>query len=105
MQTSCDLSRCFLCSFCIPEWKEAIVLKKDTRSIKKGRPVFSEEEKVEGIFFVYTGFVKVHRQWVGQKDLILRFAGSGDILGHRGLGGSNTYPVTATALEDTKVCF
>ena len=39
------------------------------------------------------------------KEIILRFAAQGDILGHRGLGGDDLYPISATALEDTSVCF
>ncbi len=100
----CNLNTCFLCRYCMPEWKELIALKKTTLSIKKGRPIFRESEKVTGIFFLYSGYAKVHMPWPGQKDLILRFAAPGDILGHRGLGG-DTYPVTATTLEDSQLCY
>jgi CRP-like cAMP-binding protein len=100
----CDLNRCFLCSSCIPEWKEVIAVKKKTIQYKKGRNIFSEGEPVTGIYFIYEGAVKVYKQWGDQKQLILRFAKSGDILGHRGLGDS-VYPITATAMDDTKACF
>jgi CRP/FNR family transcriptional regulator len=101
----CNLNDCFLCQHCIPEWKEVIALKKTTLVIKKGKALFHEGEKVKGIFFLYKGYAKVHKQWKGQKDLILRFAAPGDILGHRGLGGTDHYPVTATALEDSQLCY
>ena len=102
---TCNLTDCFLCRHCMPEWKEIIALKKTTLPVKKGKPVFREGEKVTGIFFLYSGYVKVHKQWLEQKDLILRFAAPGDILGHRGLGGVDSYPVTATALEDSLLCY
>ena len=102
---SCNLDNCFLCRFCIPEWKEAIAVKKTTLLVKKGKQLFREGEKVNGIFFIYSGSVKIHKQWMDGKELVLRFAKGGDIAGHRGLGGSDQYPVSATALEDTKVCF
>jgi CRP-like cAMP-binding protein len=105
VELTCNLMDCFLCQHCMPEWKELIALKKVTISVKKGRAAFHEGEKVTGIFFLYAGYVKVHKQWVGQKDLILRFATPGDILGHRGLGGIDNYPVTATALEDSQLCY
>ncbi|MDR3713181.1 MAG: Crp/Fnr family transcriptional regulator [Puia sp.] len=101
----CDLSRCFLCSSCIPEWREAVGIKKKTLLIKKGKHLFRENDPVEGIFFIYAGSVKVHKQWVDQKELILRFAKTGDIVGHRGLISNEGYPVSATALEDTTVCW
>jgi CRP-like cAMP-binding protein len=101
----CNLNRCFLCSSCIPEWKEAIAVKKKTFQYKKGRNIFREGEKVQGIYFIYEGSVKIYKQWGDQKQLILRFAKTGDILGHRGLGGDDVYPITATAMDDTKTCF
>jgi CRP/FNR family transcriptional regulator len=101
----CNVSSCFLCSFCIPAWKEAIALHKKTYQFKKGEEIFREGDPVKGIFFIYTGSVKVYKQWGEQKQLILRFAKEGDILGHRGLGGVVEYPIGATALEDTSACF
>ena len=105
LASSCNLNDCFLCQSCIPEWKELIALRKTTLMIKKGKPIFREGEKVKGIFFLYSGYAKVHKQWLPQKELILRFAGPGDILGHRGLGGVDSYPVSATALGDLSLCY
>jgi CRP-like cAMP-binding protein len=106
MQTvNCNLEDCFLCRFCIPEWKEAIALRKKTIAVKKGKQIFKEGDKVTGIYFMYSGSAKVHKQWINQKELIIRFVKTGDILGHRGIGDSDIYPIGATALEDSKVCF
>ena len=57
-----------------------------------------------GIYFVFSGKVKVHKKW-GDKELIVRFANQGAIVGHRGLGTSLVYPVSATAIEPVTVCF
>ncbi|WP_431210588.1 Crp/Fnr family transcriptional regulator [Puia sp. P3] len=103
---------------------------------KKGKPIFQIGEKVQGIFFIYSGAAKIHAPWTDNKELIIRFAIAGDIVGHRGLSSNPrapidpgtppktgtpekpatpdkttpvppdlTYPVSATALEDTTVCF
>jgi CRP-like cAMP-binding protein len=104
-EVACNVSSCFLCSFCIPAWKEAIAFHKKTFQFKKGEEIFREGDPVKGIYFIYTGSVKVYKQWGEQKQLILRFAKAGDILGHRGLGGVVEYPIGATALEDTNACF
>jgi len=72
---------------------------------KKGKSIFSEGEMVMGIYFIYEGWVKIHKQWTHPKELIIRFAKSGDIIGHRGIGGDKTYPVSATAMEDVSICF
>jgi CRP-like cAMP-binding protein len=102
---NCNLSSCFLCSNCIPEWKEVIAVKKQTIYFKKGESIFKEGDKVNGIYFLYSGAVKVHKQWVDQKELIIRFIGAGDIMGHRGLAAGDIYPVSATALAASQICF
>ena len=58
-----------------------------------------------GMFFVNHGLVKVHKKWNDDKELILRIARSGDIVGHRGLGTDTIYPVSGTALAPTDVCY
>ena len=100
----CDLTRCFLCRHCLPEWRELIAVKKKTMQVRKGKMLFREGDKVEGIFFVYSGAVKIHVPWADGREMIIRFARSGEILGHRGLGDT-VYPISATALEDTVACF
>lgn len=60
---------------------------------------------MEGIYFIYDGKVKVHKKWGADKELILRVAGKGSILGHRGLGKTNIYPISATALEPVTYCY
>ncbi len=104
-KTTCNLSDCFLCQHCMTEWRPLIGLNKETRLIRKGKTVFKEGDPVEGIYFMYQGWVKIHKQWIHPKELILRFAGAGEIIGHRGLGDKRNFPVSATALEDCMVCF
>lgn len=103
---ACDLKTCFLCQFSIPEWIAAVSDHRKHLSFKKNETIFEEGSPVQGIYFLYDGSVKVHKRWGTEKDLIVRFAQKGDILGHRGLGsGERLYTVSATALEDTTVCY
>ncbi|MEO6230716.1 MAG: Crp/Fnr family transcriptional regulator [Ferruginibacter sp.] len=104
-KTDCDQKICFLCRLCLPEWIPAIKANKKTLFYKKGEVIFNEGEPVEGIYFVYSGTVKIHKKWGKEKELIIRFAKSGDIIGHRGLGTEMEYPISGTALEATTVCF
>ncbi|HCL82340.1 MAG TPA: transcriptional regulator [Chitinophagaceae bacterium] len=101
----CNLNDCFLCRHSIPEWRPLIGLNKETKTFKKGKPVFIEGEPVKGIYFVYAGWVKIHKKWTHPRELIVRFAGPGDVIGHRGLGEEKNYPVSATALDDSTICF
>ena len=101
----CDLKGCLLCRLCLKDWLPAIAAHKKNVLIKKGQHIFNEGDPVTGIFFIYSGNVKVHKRWDEEKELIIRFARAGEILGHTGLGNNGIYPVTATALEPTIVCY
>jgi CRP-like cAMP-binding protein len=104
-KNSCDVSSCFLCQGCQPEWLQLVAINKKNFYFKKGEIIFTEGQPVEGIYFLYKGKVKVHKHWGQEKELIIRFAMDGDIIGHRGFAGFTTYPVSATALEPTIICF
>jgi CRP-like cAMP-binding protein len=94
-----NLESSFLCKYCLQEWIPAILANKKNFKIKKGETIFKEGDPVTGIFFINTGNVMVHKRWDADKELIVRFAKDGAILGHRGLGETAVYPVSATALQ------
>ncbi len=102
---NCDLKSCLFCRLCLPEWTPLIESSKQNIQVAKGEVIFKEGELMTGIYFVYTGIVKVHQKWGDEKELIIRFAKKGDIFGHRGLGKDIIYPISATALENCTVCF
>lgn len=101
----CDLRSCFICRLCLPDWIPAVAVHKKNFTVKKGQQVFQEGDPVTGIYFVIQGKVKVHKRWDAGKEVIIRFARKGDILGHLGLGDVSTYPMSATALEPVTVCY
>ena len=104
-KTHCDVETCFMCKSCVKEWHAAIHAHRKTYQVKKGERIIDEGAKVTGVYFVFEGVVKVHKKW-GDKELIVRFANKGAIIGHRGLGSHNTvYPISATALENSVICF
>jgi CRP/FNR family transcriptional regulator len=94
-----------MCKTSLKEWLPAIDSNRKRYQLKKGELLFKEGDKVTGIYFVYTGTVKVHKQWGNDKELIVRFAKKGDIVGHRGLGTNTVFPISATALEPVTACF
>lgn len=96
---------CFLCRHSLPEWQGAIATHATLLSIKKGQRIFQEGEPATGFYFLHEGKVKVHKQWGEEKELIIKFAKAGDVLGHRGMGPQQLNPVTATALEAGSACF
>jgi CRP-like cAMP-binding protein len=102
---NCDLKSCFLCTLCLKEWIPAIAAHRKIIHAKKGTVIFEEGSPVKGIYFIYEGKAKVHKKWGTDKELILRIAGKGAILGHRGLGKSTVYPMSGTALEVITLCY
>ena len=101
----CNLDKCFLCHLALKEWHPAIAAHKKNFIAKKGEVILKEGDSVTGVYFVTSGNVKVHKQW-GDRELILRFANDGAIFGHRGITSTTSiYPISATALETTSLCF
>jgi CRP-like cAMP-binding protein len=105
LKTGCDVGTCLLCKLCQKEWIPAVAAHRTNYKVEKGEMIFREGDAVKGIFFVYEGAVKVHKHWGEDKELILRFAKKGAIIGHRGLGKDLVYPVSGTAINATTVCF
>lgn len=101
----CDLKSCFFCKHCLQEWIPAIKANRQSFKVSKGGLIFEEGDPVKGIFFINEGKVKVHKKWGDDKELIVRIADKGAIVGHRGIGGDDYYPVSGTALENCNVCF
>jgi len=104
-KSECDINSCFLCRNCLKQWQPAIAANKVNIKVKRGDVIFNEGDEVKGVFFVYQGVVKVQKKWGPDKELIIRFASKGAVFGHRGPGGKNVYPISATALEDGIICF
>ena len=101
-----DASGSFIYKKCLREWWPALDANREIIHFKRGEIIFEEGNKIQGVFFMLDGVVKVHKRWTEGKELILRFAHHYDMLGHRGLSTySSFYPITATALADTTVCF
>lgn len=101
----CDLKSCFLCRSCVKDWLPAVAANRKNITIKKNRQLFNEGGAVTGIYFIYSGTVKVHKKWGREKELILRFAKAGDVAGQLGLVGDAIYPVSATAIGPCVACF
>lgn len=105
IKETCDLKTCVLCRQSLEGWMTLIEANRKNLYFKKGEVIFEEGQAVKGIYFLFSGIVKVHKPWGKEKELILHFAKKGDMVGYRGLGNKKTYPVTATALEPVTVCF
>ncbi len=72
---------------------------------KKGQTLFVEGTPPYGLYCVSEGNVKVTKLGENGKESMVRIAKSGDVIGHRSIFTDQFYSATATAMEDTKICF
>jgi len=78
---------------------------KGCTTYKKGQLIFGERGWPLGLFCINTGKVKLSQSGVDGKDQIIRLAKDGDILGYRALLSGDRYSNSATALDDSNICF
>jgi len=106
--TSCD--QCESASnsiFCVLNKIELAKLSetKSHISYKKGQTVFYEGNHPHGLYCIYSGKVKIHKLGHDGKDQILRLAKKGNVIGYRALLSDDYYNASATAIEDSVICF
>ena len=78
---------------------------KVTNVYKKGQTIFYEGNKPYGVYCLKNGNVKLYKTTAEGKNLIVRIAGGGDLIGYRYFFTNELYSSTAEVLEDATVCF
>lgn len=78
---------------------------KSSYTIKKGEPIFTEGENVNGIFCIKDGVCKLTKLSPNGNDQIVKLITKGELLGQRSMISDEPVNLTATALEDMQVCF
>ena len=101
----CSNSRCLIYKNLQSEMVQMLTSHRREIRCKKGQQFIMEGASVTGLFFILEGKVKVSRIGLLGKEQIVRFATEGEIIGHRGFGTEETYPITATTLVDSKLCY
>lgn len=70
----------------------------------KGQSIFVQNTYPKEIIYIKKGLVKIHSFHKGRNN-ILNFAKSGGYLGIFALASDDRYSLSATAIEETEVCF
>lgn len=102
---TCQNQKCFIKRFCTLQSKKSLTRVKATIQARSNQTTILEGSAVLGIFFIYKGVLKVFKTTPKREERILRMAGSGEIVGHRGFGDELYYPISATAITDSTICF
>jgi len=71
----------------------------------KGQVIFHEGNRVNGIYCINKGKVKIFQLGSEGKEQIIRFAKEGDVIGYRALLSEEPLSASAAALEDASICF
>ncbi len=74
-------------------------------TLSKGQQLFKEGAYPLGLFCVNKGKLKLHQMGDEGREQIVRFAKEADVLGYRALLTGEKYACSATALDDSSVCF
>ncbi|MBY0415859.1 MAG: Crp/Fnr family transcriptional regulator [Bdellovibrionales bacterium] len=84
------------------EWMLILKTYATHQSLKKNERILNEGAKVDAVYFINTGKVKIVSHFDKVNERLLRLSASGDLVGHRAIS-SSTYPISAIALTDTEV--
>ena len=97
------LNSCF--SILSEEDIELLDSTKEATFYPRGQIVFHSGRRPTGVFCLLDGKVKMAKRGPDGKDQIVRFVLPGRLLGIRALLGACAYTATATALEDSHICY
>ncbi|MBW8049141.1 MAG: Crp/Fnr family transcriptional regulator [Cytophagales bacterium] len=104
---TCLNKSCFINRYCSSKWYSEMDTNKSCLLYKKGEKIIQEGNAVMGIYFIYSGKVKVYKEGIVDmfREQIIRLAKPGDIVGHRGYGEHLIYSISVVALEGANLCF
>lgn len=78
---------------------------KTCNTFSRGEVIFHEGNRINGIYCVSKGKIKLFQIGNEGKEQIIRFAKDGDIIGYRSLLSEEPLSASAAAIEDSSVCF
>lgn len=104
-ETKCTVTDCFILKYCPTGWYENIKDKITIGKYGKGQKVIFQGSPVHWICVIHSGKMKVYNESINGREVIFRLAKSGDILGYSAVGEKLIYSSSASAIEETTICF
>ena len=102
---NCPNTQCFIQKHCLTTWLEYVQHHKTSKQISAAKTIFSKGDLVTGIHVICSGKVKVLLKTSKEKEHIIRIAGQGQVLGHRGFSEKMVYPISAETLIESEVAY
>lgn len=72
---------------------------------KRGSVIYQERSRMNGIYYVNKGIVKLYKTGINGREKIIRFAKEGEIIGFRSVLSNELADTTAKVIEDAVICF
>ena len=101
---NCPTSTCYIKKYCPENWLSVVDERKSQSVYQANQIVIYEGNPVQGIHFILDGKVKVYFTGNNEKSQIVRFANDGHLLGHKGLGQNDFYPLSASTMSKSVIC-
>lgn len=101
---SCTNENCLIKKHCQTEAIQPFLNQKKTFRCNDGQQFILEGAPVSGLYFIFSGYVKVYKHTANKDSQIIRFSKEGEIVGHRGFGTNYVYDISASALSDAVLC-
>jgi CRP/FNR family transcriptional regulator len=102
---TCTVKNCIMLKSFGQEESQVFKPYKHHYELKRGELIFREGDEINGMYFIQSGVIKLEMNAGTARPFILRLAGPGNTMGHRFLNYTGLQPYTATAVEDSRVCF
>lgn len=106
---NCSNKECFINKYCLPDWLGYIQYHKKSKLYASKRIIFSSGDPVFGIYVLCSGKTKITSKIINDKKRertqIIRIAGNGQILGHRGINNDMVYPISAETLDESDITY
>ncbi|HOZ30417.1 MAG TPA: Crp/Fnr family transcriptional regulator [Bacteroidales bacterium] len=107
VEATCEeCNKQFKTIFCklTPEQLEYLHNTKSCTTVKKGRILYEEGNRISGIFCISKGILKIYKTGVEGKEQIIKFAKPGDVIGYRSVINGEPACTSVKVLEDAVVC-
>lgn len=101
---SCSNENCLIKKHSHLDAVQPYLKQKHTFRCADGQQFILEGAPVNGLYFIFSGYVKVYKQTINNDSQIIRFLKEGEIVGHRGFGTNYVYGISASALSDVVLC-
>ncbi len=88
-----------------PEETDQLLRRSTPRRFKKGETLYHEGRRINGVYCINSGIVKIFKTGFDGKEQILMFARKGDIIGYRSVLANELACTTAKMIEDGLLCF